>query len=525
MDLESMSTELLPEVAETELVTEPWYKKAISLEDAKAFIKTNIVTAARSFIAIGFYLKCVRDQELFKEDEFESVWDFAKEEYGLSKSTASRYMSMNDKFSVDGNSPIIQEEYRLFDKSKLQEMLYLDDEQLREVTPETTVKDIRGMRAPKEIPYIHIPGQVNITDFPEFLPDSYPVMPQLVPQEIGQSQPFTMSVADMLPESSVATSQLTEILPLPLVPIPSKEEKDKIPVFTLENRKSIEGAYGAYRSEMVDAYFEMLSEGLKVLSDEYRDKMLNLSFKTLGNECYAEADDDFMMFYEWEEEWPVMAVSLERLSYEFDQWLEHNHISGGTDEPKMPDSPVEECKEVYTPEYFLEEQKNKLNTFLRVTNGKTLSKSDIEAIERQKIIVSALSAIVLDTDNVDAKPEPEKEPQSQPELPVLKNNDQRAAFINDFETWPLWIETKETEERYYRYELPDESVIVIKVYHSRLFDYHAYGKEYNDRFKDGWGRHEYYLLEPGKHFRDCETNKSYLIEHLKKLQKKGVQES
>jgi len=109
----------------------------------------------------------------------------------------------------------------------------------------------------------------------------------------------------------------------------------------------------------------------------------------------------------------------------------------------------------------------------------------------------------------------------QPELPVMKNNDQRAAFVDAYETWPLWIETKETEERYYRYDLPDGTSMVIKVYHAILFDYKATEKPYEDRHSEGYGRHEYYLLKEEKFFRDCETNRSMLIEKLKEIQKKG----
>ena len=73
------------DVGEVTIDQPRWYEGHISLEDAKTFIKANITTAARSFIAIGFYLKCVRDRELFTEDGFQNVWDFAKEEYGISK--------------------------------------------------------------------------------------------------------------------------------------------------------------------------------------------------------------------------------------------------------------------------------------------------------------------------------------------------------------------------------------------------------------------------------------------------------
>ena len=149
-----------------------WYKN-VSYDDAKIFIRTNIESAARSFIAIGYYLKLIRDGELYREEGHESIWDFAMAEYGISKSTASRYMSMNDRFSLDGNSPIVDQKYKDFEKSKLQEMLSLTDEQLEQVTPAMKVQEIRAMRQPKEIPYFELEGQLDFeTDFPEVFPEA-----------------------------------------------------------------------------------------------------------------------------------------------------------------------------------------------------------------------------------------------------------------------------------------------------------------------------------------------------------------
>lgn len=116
-----------------------WYE-TVSFQDAKAIIRANLTSAARSFIAIGFYLKHIRDQELYCEGGFETIWDFAQAEYGISKSTASRYMSMNDHFSQGGNSPVIQDKYRQFNKSQLQEMLSLNEEQLERITPADRVE-------------------------------------------------------------------------------------------------------------------------------------------------------------------------------------------------------------------------------------------------------------------------------------------------------------------------------------------------------------------------------------------------
>jgi hypothetical protein len=112
--------------------------------------------------------------------------------------------------------------------------------------------------------------------------------------------------------------------------------------------------------------------------------------------------------------------------------------------------------------------------------------------------------------------EEKKDRPKQPELPPLKNNDQRAAFIDAYETWPLWIDNKETGERYYRYDLLDGTSFVIKTYHSMLYDWKA---DVAMRYKEGYGANEEYLLESGKFFRDCRANRTALIEKLKVIQK------
>lgn len=127
---------------------------------------------------------------------------------------------------------------------------------------------------------------------------------------------------------------------------------------------------------------------------------------------------------------------------------------------------------------------------------------------------------VIDGEYVEVSSEPKPVEPEQPELPILRNNDQRAAFVDSYETWPLWIETKETGERYHRYGLSDGTSIVVKVYHAMLFDYKAIGKKYEDRYSEGYGKHEYYFLQEGKFFKDCEVNRSYLVEKLKEFQKK-----
>ena len=201
-----------------------------------------------------------------------------------------------------------------------------------------------------------------------------------------------------------------------------------------------------------------------------------------------------------------------------DEALEHED-----DVPGMPESqdtvidgefteiqnPEEPMTELQIAQDELERAKKLLNDGLKCD----VDENDIY-IRRLKLKVCALASYVCDLDDiVNLPPKPE-----QPELPVLKNNDQRSAFVDAYETWPLWIETEQTGERYYRYDLEDGTSMVVKVYHARIFDGYAPGS-YEAQYHDGYGRHEYYLLRDGKFFRDCEANRGLLIEKLKEIQK------
>lgn len=122
----------------------------MNYDSAKNIIRRDLESMSRKFITIGYYLKLIRDNEMYRQDGFRDIWEFAQNTYGISKSTCSRWMSMNDKFSQGGNSPYLKEEYRDFGKSQLQEMLYLTDEQMEQARPDMTAKEIREIRKPEE---------------------------------------------------------------------------------------------------------------------------------------------------------------------------------------------------------------------------------------------------------------------------------------------------------------------------------------------------------------------------------------
>lgn len=133
-----------------EIMEENKWWLIIDYDTTKRIIRADLANMQRSFIDIGCQMMQVRDRELYKDGGYDSVWAFAEQEFGIQRSTASRWMKMCQKFSVDGSSPVLKDEYKDFGKSQLQEMLYLEDEQLEEVTPGMTVKEIRELRSPEK---------------------------------------------------------------------------------------------------------------------------------------------------------------------------------------------------------------------------------------------------------------------------------------------------------------------------------------------------------------------------------------
>lgn len=530
-EMESITTQVEPEEAKPE--PSRWYEGHISLEDAKTFIKSNITTAARSFIAIGFYLKCVRDRELFKEENYGTVWEFAKEEYGISKSTASRYMSMNDRFSENGNSPNVQEEYRAFDKSKLQEMLYLEDEQLKQVTPEYRVEDIRNLRKPKEIPYIELPGQMDFEiDFPDILPRN-----QLEQPLISQRQTFEMNVEDLLGDNepgSIAISQQEKNQDFSTTPSGCPHRTGYSCTIPEDNRTipgnenncgssccwsckfhgacKLECNASAGRDGTVPEYDAawFVRKWAEVVPEEL-ERVLKACRESSNTADRAKAVQKEISPYGaysrhcWEYsfsfhgfaggmDFRIGKVEIHLKYGRFVQELMYLYLDFEKPESKEPETVIEELGNV----------------------------------SEQGESVSEYYENVIGGEYVEISPGPEPAEPEQPELSILKNNVQRAAFIDTYATWPIWIDQKETEERYYRYNLTDKVSMVVKVSRKHSWASYKESKDYE------YGAEQYYLLgvksewyngknvyveDESRTFYECGTNRSALVEYLKDFQK------
>lgn len=411
----------------------------VTYEEAKASISGSIKSMARSFVAVGFYLKHIRDHEFYLEDGYQDIWEFAKETYGMSRSTASRWMAINDRFSVGGNSPNLADGYAVFGKSQLQEMLSLPEDKLQDVTPDMTAREIRELKEPadqKPDEEEQLPGQMEMAEYIAADPEPIPPEPEI-------------------PEA---------VLPEPVLPEETNAASIGAPCITGKSRSGICGAA------------------------EYCDEPVN---------CCAACKNDCNVRCGWLDEPEVCAMS-------------HTEVIAETpEEPQEEDAQGEVQSDMGMLCTMLTKEKERLKEMAKVNKTEPLPSN---LLQKQKIIVAALAGMLCD---LEAGME---QYQDQPELPLMRNNDQRKAFLDGYMDWPVWFEVPQADEAYYRYDLPDGSSIVICQYR-----YWAEWKEkYSDEDPDCTATREY-LLKPGYHYlHDCRTNRSALVDHLKDIQKRLV---
>ena len=463
-----------------------WYRD-VSLEDAEVFIRSNLQSAVRSVIATGFYLKHIRDNELYLEAGYKNINEYAMDRFGLSASATSRYITRNTRFSRGGNSPLIDDRFKDFSKSQLQEMLGMSDEQLEQVTPDMTVREIRNMARPKEIPYIEIPGQTELKDIPGVMPEE-------------RAESFEASTAELF-DVEEDENMVQPVAGKPIsqeISITELVEEEDAEIATSQPLPE-ETATNEQRNEPIDAA-EKQQMGHCLYRPEYECSLPKeyMHRPGSGTDCAHECCWECVKHGECKLE---CNSSVDRPETE-------ERIATSQTDTEASEDEIKERTDIEILRELLERKKQLLSKCLGIPG---IDKSD-EHIRMQKLEVGALASMLCELEDLEEK----KDRPKQPELPQLKNNDQRAAFIDAYETWPIWIDNQETGERYYRYDLPDGTSFVIKTYHSMLYDWKA---DVAMRYKEGYGANEEYLLEPGKFFRDCRANRTTLIEKLKEIQK------
>ena len=539
----------------------------VSYDSAKSIIRRDLESMSRKFITIGYYLKLIRDNEMYLQDGFRDIWEFAQDTYGISKSTCSRWMAMNDKFSQGGNSPYLKEEYRDFGKSQLQEMLYLTDEQMEQARPDMTAKEIREIRKPEEPKrelkkpdeterqYLNNAAKHLISSWHDwFLQDFMKRVMQVdeSPKEIkkkleGKSRYYYFS-------TDKGTGHINLFDDCVQV---WNEESDCIGDF---DWFYLAAAIQSMWSETI------LEDSQKKQGSQEKirpyDRGCITGKSPSGNcvccgkdgvECCAQCKEKCNGGCGWLDVAPAQQEPEEQIQgqmeiQDYPEILPEENIASdireqqeivamaqqeeSNQEPFMnPPEIHEETVEIINPadsEEKYEELSDKTDTellrellhesqnLLKYMN-ELYTENDIR-VRKQKLIIGAYAGMIADLDQEDI---PET---IQPELPLFKNNDQRKEWLRNYQAWGLWYEDKNIGARYYKYDFDNGARLIAEEYTRPATDWyeehdisylHLVGGPEPPKDKSGcvpkWNRHEVYDKFP--------SNETELVEFLKYVQK------
>lgn len=180
--------------------------------------------------------------------------------------------------------------------------------------------------------------------------------------------------------------------------------------------------------------------------------------------------------------------------------------------PEQPE-PEESTTDLQVVRQMLEKENRLLNTCLL-----TVPDPNNIHIRKMKLRVAALAAFASDLDNIE-NPVPKPE---QPSLPLLKNNDQRKSWIENYKAWGMWYRDKNIDVNYYKYDFADGSRLIAAEYPQREF---YWSNEIRDEVY-------YHLVEKRKEkynglgtydekYQNSTTSVGEIVEYLKEIQKKG----
>ena len=440
--------------------------------EAKDIIRKDLESMSKKFITIGYYLKYIRDKKLYIQDGFESIWDFAQDTYGISKSTCSRWMHMNDKFSEGGNSPELRQEFASFGKSQLQEMLYLDDKQIEQAKPEMTAKEIREIRKPQnQIPEENLTGQMSIKDYPEMLPE-------------------------------------------------------EVSCFKMGGKPYGYTWYQVVKEYLKTAYTED-SAKIKSLGKEYlvlRRPERTFFYDAQGNTLFEVENARLESEYSWLQQKENIAPSQQSGKCIHSQ----QYVCTLTEEQKVVAGDGKNCNEKCcwncikhgNCKYECNASANREEKTIAVEAAPNVEVELEESTEKQQSLVERGWTEQEPVAPSQQKIEDEVQ-QEQPSLPKMKNNDQRKEWLRDYRSWGIWYKDEHIGVTYYRYQFENSAVLIVEEYENEseytgtyISSYlHLVGGPEPER-KSGipkWTKYEKY-----NRYTNSETE---LVEFLKEIQR------
>lgn len=508
----------------------------LSLREAREYnqldgmIKDSMKRSASEVVKLGYFLRRMMEEKLYCV--FYSCFDaYLEEELHMDYTAANRFIGINKKYSIAGKSEEIDEKYAGYSQGLLVEMLSMPPELEKQITPDMTVRqareikreakqkdiglkpDVRGLMG-----YVYCSACGTQLDEDE-QPDRCPECGQLQDWSHYKQiiDPGKVSDGDTVIDGEyreveeteeVATSQGSELTK------PDRRQQEYLDAFA---RYFISCNLDWMREEFLNRVQDV-TRSPEEIKAHLGSNSRWWHFKI--NEAVASINlfDDYVQLrdenhcFMGDFDWFYLAAAIQRM------WnvvsLERAKTMAKVEEgDSEEDAVLEPFDEIRRLRGILEQENKLLSEYLKL--------GDIPepTVYRQKMIVGALANMVHEFESAEEKENAVVEMQ-RTELPVLKNNDQRKEWLENYKEWGLWYRDENIDVNYYKFDFADGSRLVVAEYPQR-YQYWREKRE-DEAF--------YHLLEKNKQgykktydevYRNTTDSETYLVEFLKKIQKKG----
>ena len=109
------------------------------------YIKNDIQDIKTRYIALGFHLSEFDRNEYYKEFGYSSLDSFVLANFNIDNKNLSRILSVYNKFG-EPYKMFISEKYSSYSYSQLSEMVTLKEDDLKNINPAMTIRDIRDYK-------------------------------------------------------------------------------------------------------------------------------------------------------------------------------------------------------------------------------------------------------------------------------------------------------------------------------------------------------------------------------------------
>lgn len=459
-------------------------QSGLTFNQAKELADRAIQDVKNGIVVAGYALRTIRNEKLWKEHGYANFDAFMEICYQKDKSWASNCIRVYEQFgelSGPEQTPKLKERYQEYSAGGLIEMLSMPEELREQVTADMPVREIRELKrearkvATSEPEEEQLPGQMDITDFldepeKEQEPEEIIFLP-----ELKTSGSFVLAAED-LAEEGLDEEQAA-----------GRQQETGCPP----------GISSCIRQNWETS--EKDQEQLEDMEEHSWPKTCITGWSKSGNcvcceyggvRCCKDCEEECNCRCGWileEVREPDAAEELE------EQQEEQRKIS------------VEGLLEKYEKEL----------TEMQEAFQDTPKEDWPLAVEKTQILTAALRLLA------EQERRQQEEPEEQPELPPMKNNDQRKEWLRNYQAWGPWYEDDHIGVRYYRYKFDNGAQLIAEEYPAagkRDFTAHYLhligGPEPPKHPGYGcpkWNRHERYTKHP-----DSETE---LVEFLKAVQR------